>query len=169
MASPGNIAGELAMKKAKGEIGSKFIEETIASDGVNDLIKKEATTTAANKTFKRAFGYATLFIDFVDTYSKAVKAANLDNVRKNLEVCPHLGQCENNGHAMQIANKTTATVWQAPDSYWYFHPQVNYRVRHARQIYRSTQEGGWRIEQPGKSHWTTQDCLACVEAHSGGE
>ncbi len=165
--SAGSVGMDLALKKAKGEIGSKLMDETFASDGVNRLAGQEATRTAANSTFKKAFGYATLFIDFVDAYSKAVKAANLENVRQNLEVCPHLGQCENNGHAMKMADNTTATVWQAPDSYWYFHPQMNYRVRHARQIYRSTLEGGWRIESPGRCHFQTVDCLACVEAHSG--
>lgn len=151
----GNIAQKLLIDKAKGEIKDKVMKE-VMSDAVGE---------AANKTFKSAFGYATLFISFVDTYSKAVKAACLEHVRRDLEVCPHIGGCENYGHAIKMACSTTSTVWLAPDAYWYFHPQPNYLVRHARQILRSTEDGGYRIEQPGKSKLTTCGCLGCYEAH----
>ena len=154
-----HIVGDMAMKKAKGEIQSKVVNE-IASDGVGQ---------AASATFKKTLGVATLFVDFVDTYSKAVKAANLENVRKNLEVCPHIGGCEGNIHAMSLVSRQGITAWQGLDRYWYFHPQQNYKVRHSVQIYRYVADRhNWAIEQPGKPRVQTQDCWACVEAHAGG-
>jgi hypothetical protein len=161
-----NIAMDTAVKlggdKIKGEIKDRIIKETMS-----DAIASEAAKDAGLSTFKKAFGVATLFIGFVDTYSKAVKAANLEILRQKIEVCPHIGGCENLIHAQKMASNTTATVWLAHDGYWYFHPQINYRVRHPMQIYRSTEGGGWRIEKLGKSEWILQDCLACVEAHPG--
>ena len=155
------IAKDMIADKIKDKVKDKIIEETIS-----DAIKSEAATDAGLKTFKSVFGYATLFVSFVETYSKAVKEANLENVRRNLEVCPHIGGCENLIHAQKMAANTTATVWQAHDGFWYFHPQLNYRVRHPMQIYRSTESGGWRIEKLGHSEWILEDCRACVEAHS---
>lgn len=149
---------EKALKTAQNLIIDKAVDE--AKDKVIEEVMGEMG--------KKIFGYATIFVSFVDTYSKAVKEANLETVRRNLEVCPHIGGCENYIHATKIADNTTATVWQAPDAYWYFHPQFNYRVRHARQIFRSTEDGGWRIEQPGKSKVRIIDCLACVQAHGSG-
>ena len=149
---------KLAFDRARGKLTSKAVDD----------IGRDAIGESTNKTFKSAFGYAALFVAFVDTYSQAVAAANLDNVRKNIETCPHIGQCKGNIEAMKLASETTATVWQAPDKYWYFHPQPNYRVRHASQIYRSTANGGWRIENRATPEFRTQDCLACCEAHAGG-
>jgi hypothetical protein len=158
-----NSAAKIAMDKVSGAAKDQLMKEVMS-----DTIKGEAAKDAGLKTVKSVFGYAMLFVNFVDTYSKAVKQANLEIVRRDLEVCPHIGGCENQIHAQTIACNTKATVWSAPDGYWYFHPQLNYRVRHARQIFRTTESGGWRIEWPGKSEWVLQDCLACVEAHCGG-
>lgn len=165
MGNGNKIALDTAKKLAQDKITSEA-KDKIFKEVFSDSVKSEAATDAGLKTFKSAFSYAALFVSFVDNYSKAVAAANLENVRRNLEVCPHIGQLQGNIAAQQMAANTTATVWCAPDGYWYFHPQLNYRVRHARQIYRTTESGGWRIEWPGKSEWKLQDCLACVEAHS---
>jgi hypothetical protein len=148
---------KLAIDRATGKLTSAAVEE----------MGRDAVGEATNKTIKNAFGYGMLFVAFIDTYSKAIAAANLENIRKTVEICPHIGQCEHNRHAMKIAAETTATVWQAPDMYWYFHPQMNYRVRHAVQMYRSTANGGWRIEDRNRPEFRTQDCLACCEAHQG--
>jgi hypothetical protein len=160
-----DTATKLAADKVKGDLKDRIIKETMSNGIRNDAA--QAAEDAGLKTFKSAFGVATLFVSFVDTYSKAVKAANLEYVRQKLEVCPHIGGCENLIHAQTMASDTTATVWQAHDGYWYFHPQLNYKVRHPMQIYRTTASGGWRIEKLGNSEWTLQDCLGCVEAHSG--
>lgn len=155
------IAAGMVKDKISSEAKDKLMKEVFS-----DTIKGEAAKDAGYKTVKSAFGYGMMFVSFVDTYSKAVKAASLEIVRRDLEICPHIGQCENYGHAIKIADNTTATIWSAPDGYWYFHPQLNYKVRHARQILRTTSSGQWRIEWPGKSEWILEDCRACVEAHS---
>lgn len=153
--TPAGVAIKYMMKKGRGEIQGRVKEE----------IAKDAIGEAGSTTFKRAFGIATLFIEFVETYSKAVKQANLENVRQNLEVCPHIGGCANNAHAMSLVNNQEVTAWQAPDTYWYFHPQSDYLVRHAVQIYRSLPDGGWAIETPGRPRVQAVDCLGCCEAH----
>lgn len=180
MPSPSETAKNLGIKKIKSEITSKIMDE-MASDGITggsiktvvrqnaegefeSVIEREATKTVANSTVKIAAGFGMLFLEFVDAYSKAVAKAELENVQKNIEVCPHIGQCENNGHAMRMAHQTSATVWQYRN-YWYFHPQWNYDVQKAQQIYRTTMDNGWRIEQPGKSLVPVDDCWGCLEAH----
>lgn len=166
MGNGNKIALDTAKKLAKDKISSEA-KDKIFKEVFSDSVKSEAAKDAGLKTFKSAFSYAALFVSFVDSYSKAIAAANLENVRRNLEVCPHIGQLAGFIPAQIMADKTTATIWEAPDSYWYFHPQLNYRVRHARRILRTTADNGWRIEWPGKSEWVLQDCLACVEAHGG--
>jgi hypothetical protein len=152
------IAGQKALKVTGGKLQSE--------------ITNKAMEQVLGKTVVKGFSYASLFISFVDSYSKEVAAKCLENVRRNLEVCPHIGQLAGYIDAVTMADNTTATVWLAPDCYWYFHPQVNYRVRHARQIFRSAPSGSscsYYTEWPGKkSKWILQDCLACVEAHAAG-
>ncbi|MEW6360810.1 MAG: hypothetical protein AB1477_01690 [Acidobacteriota bacterium] len=166
MGNGNKIALDTFKKLAQDKISSEA-KDRIFMEVFSDSVKSEAAKDAGLKTFKSAFSYAALFISFVDNYSKAIAAANLENVRRNLEVCPHIGQLQGYNAAIQMASNTIATVWCAPDCYWYFHPQPNYRVRHARQILRTTEDGGWRIEWPGKSKWVLQDCWGCVEAHGG--
>jgi hypothetical protein len=158
------------MKKAKGEF-QKAITKEIGGDKITDGVLKEATKDVAGKAFKTAVSIGMLFFEFIDAYSKAVKQANLDNVRQNLEVCPHIGGCQTSYDAMNLVREQEVTAWRAFDGFWYFHPQTNYRVRHAAQIYRFLPHGNLTnncaIEQPGKPKVETQDCLACVEAHAG--
>lgn len=153
---------KIARQKALKVTGGKLQSE----------ITNIAMQQVLGKALAKGISYASVFISFVDEYSKEVAAKNLENVRRNLEVCPHIGQLAGYIPAEIMANETTATVWLAPDCYWYFHPQVNYRVRHARQIFRSAPPGrsySFYTEWPGtKSKWILQDCLACVEAHAAG-
>jgi hypothetical protein len=133
---------------------------------VIDGVGGEAIKQGASGLLKESLGIVTLFVKFVDTYSKEVAKANLENVRQNLENCAHIGQCSGNIHAMKMAKDHAITVWQAPDRYWYFHPQPNYAPKHAKQIYRSTMDGGWRIEKPGRSEFVLARCKACYAANA---
>jgi hypothetical protein len=158
------IAQQMAMKRAKGKVLSLAVQ-SVGTDTIGETVLKET----ANKTFKAAFGLGMLFFEFVETYSKAVREANLENVRRNLEVCPHIGGCQSAIDAMRLVSSEGVTAWQAHDRYWYFHPQPDYRVRHAVQIYRYLPDRDtWAVELPGKPRVAVQDCLACVEAHAGG-
>ncbi len=139
-------------------MGSEF--QSMAKDALKGQLLDE--------TGKKIFGYASIFITLVDTYSKAVKEANLENVKQWLEVCPHIGGCQGQIQAGTLVNENSFTAWRANDGYWYFHPQRNYRVKHAAQIYRDSPDSrSWYIEWPGKSKLRLQDCLACCEAHGG--
>ena len=71
------------------------------------------------------------------------------------------------GHeAGTLVNENGFTAWRANDGYWYFHPQRNYRVKHAAQIYRESPDSrSWGIEWPGKSKLKLENCLACCEAY----
>lgn len=146
-------AGKVIGDKAKSEIKDMMIKQ----------ILKDATGEAGIKTFKTALGWTTLFLTFVETYAKAVKEANLEMVKRNYECCPHIGQCENYGHAISIASKTTATVWYV-EGFYYFHPQLNYLVNRSTQIMRTT-ENGFKIEDPRRPEFKTEDCWACHDFH----
>ncbi len=144
----------------------KAFSTTISSEfqgAAKDALKSQVL----DETGKKIFGYASIFVSIVDTYSKAVKEANLENVKQNLEVCPHIGGAQGRIQAQTLVNENGFTAWTAPDGYWYFHPQLNYRVKHARQIIRESPDGRtWYIEWPGKTkHRLLQNCLACCEAY----
>lgn len=148
--------GDQLARSLKTTLGSKFQSE------VGDAVKSQLL----DETGKKIFGYATIFISLVDTYSKAVKEANLENVKQWLEVCPHIGGCQGQIQASKLVNENGFTAWRANDGYWYFHPQKNYRVKHAAQIYRESPDSrSWGIEWPGKSKLKLQNCLACCEAY----
>ena len=158
------LVSDLAVKQLRSG-ALKLAEGTAAKKAAEDVAGK-AVEFSTGQLLKTGAGIAGLFVAFVDTYSKAVAAAKLDNVRKNVEVCPHIGQCSGVIDAQTLACDTTATVWCSMDDYWYFHPQFNYRVRASRVIYRSTADGGWKIERPGRPEFAPQDCWACRAAHS---
>ena len=153
MPTPTDIGSDMLLKKARGEIKSQ-LEGAIATESVKG---------AASQTVKRALSLATLFVDFVDTYSKAVKAANLEHIRKWVEFCPHIGGCQNNIDAMSLVRNQEVTAWQGPDGYWYFHPQQNKRVLSAMKIYRWLPDRGtWAEEKPGSPRVQVADCIVCV-------
>ncbi len=152
-----------ALDTAQKVVGDKLKSEL--KDQIIKQVMTDAVGGEANKIFKQALGWTTLFIAFIEAYSKTIKAINLEMVKQFYETCPHIGQCENFGHAISIANKTTATVWLI-EGFYYFHPQLNYKVRRSAQIMRTTSNGGWRIENPNRPEFVTEDCYACVEAHA---
>lgn len=154
--------GNLALETSGKVLGDKLKSE--AKDRIMKQIMCDAIGEGTNEVFKKSLGWTTLFFTFIETYAKAVKAANLERVKRDYEVCPHIGQCQNMSHAITIASKTTATVWYV-EGFYYFHPQINYKVRRSTQIFRSTSDGRWKTENPRNPEFLLEDCWACVEAH----
>lgn len=147
------------LKKTSQDLALKEIKK-----GVGKQALKAALGEGGKEIGKRTAGIATLFITFIESYSRVIRESALENVKRNLEGCPHIGQLTNYAAANTMACDTIATVWLAPDNYWYFHPQTNYKVLHFKQILRSTTDGGYRVEWPGEnSDWKPDICRACEE------
>ena len=166
-------AQKMAIDQMNGEIKDRMFKAAFnnPTGTVVDLAGKEIAVEAAKDVgldyIKKGISIGMLFVSFVDAYSKAVRAANLQKVRL-LYKCVHIGQLERQSAAAIMANDTTATVWEGKDNCWYFHPQINYQTKEdVWQIYRQNDNGRWGIERPGHSKWWLCKCIACAAEYNG--
>ena len=95
----------------------------------------------------------------------------LQEVRE-LEGCPHVKAMSEygTGHVKllaPLAAKAGKTSWEAPNTLWVYHDQVDYAPIHARQVYHLRSDGKFEGQGGGWGKKVTGGpCKMCGAAHS---
>ena len=110
------------------------------------------------------------------TGTKILKAGLDAETRKRLEevqdqeACPHIKACADYGLAGDRINAMTAakdgkTAWEAPNTLWVYHDQIDFAPMHARQVYHMRADGKWEAQGGSwKRRITGGPCKRCVTA-----